>query len=93
MGMYLLTTVAAIVISMSMSRLQVLFKKETNKTISEYITDIRIREAARLLETTQMRVYEIAEAVGYSSSQYFIQVLLQRTGKKPLEYRRAAKPQ
>ena len=79
--------------AMSMSRLQVLFKKETDKTISEYITDIRIREAARLLETTQMRVYEIAEAVGYSSSQYFSQVLLQRTGKKPLEYRRAAKPQ
>ena len=42
-----------------------------------------------MLETTQMKVYEIAGAVGYSSSQYFSQVLLQRTRKRPLDYRRA----
>ena len=53
------------------------------------MTDKRIMEAIRLLETTQMKVYEVAEAVGYSSSQYFSQVLLQRTRKRPLDYRRA----
>lgn len=77
--------------AISMSRLQVLFKKETGKTINDHLTNVRVQEAARLLETTQLRVYEVAEAVGYSSSQYFSQVLLQRTGKKPLEFRRAAK--
>ena len=65
------------------------FKKEVGKTISEYLTDKRVMEAIRLLETTQMKVYEIAGAVGYSSSQYFSQVLLQRTRKRPLDYRRA----
>lgn len=75
--------------ALSLSHLQVQFKKEVGKTISEYLTDKRVMEAIRLLETTQMKVYEIAGAVGYSSSQYFSQVLLQRTRKRPLDYRRA----
>ena len=38
--------------ALSLSHLQVQFKKEVGKTISEYLTDKRVMEAIRLLETT-----------------------------------------
>lgn len=76
--------------ALSLSRMQVIFKKETQKTINEYLTDMRIKRAIQLLENSTMKIYEIAEKVGYSSAQYFSTVLYQRTRKRPLDYRRAA---
>ncbi|MGI5971099.1 MAG: response regulator [Oscillospiraceae bacterium] len=76
---------------MSYGRLSVLFKNETGKTLSDYITDIRIENAKRLLLTTDEKVYEIAEKVGYGSSQYFSYVFNLKTGQSPVDYRRGGK--
>ena len=73
----------------SESYLSKLFKRKTGRSFLDALTRLRMQEAARLLEGSDMKVYEIAGAVGYSSSQYFSQVLLQRTRKRPLDYRRA----
>ncbi len=73
---------------LSASRLSVLFRQETGQTVNDYLTDLRISQAIRLLEHSGYKIYEIAEMVGYKSSQYFSQVFSQRTGHKPLYFRR-----
>ncbi len=72
----------------SASRLGVVFKKETGKTLNEYLAKVRVDKAIELLEKTDLKIYEIAEKCGYKSSQYFSQFVFQKTGKKPLDYRR-----
>ncbi len=54
----------------------------------ELIEQIRIKEAKRLLETTDQSVNEISMAVGYSASNYFIKVFKKYTGQTPAQYRR-----
>ena len=78
-------TIAANV-GMSSSRLSVLFKKEMNCTVNEYLTSFRIMKAKVLLQEKRFKIYEIATKVGYGSSQYFSQVFYQKVGVVPTEY-------
>lgn len=64
------------------------FKKETGKTVNDYITDVRMKNAKVLLLQGKYKVYEIAELVGYGSSQYFSRVFFQITGQNPQYYRK-----
>ena len=73
---------------LSPSRLSVLFKKETGQTVNDYLINARISRAVYLLENTNLRIYEVAAQAGYRSAQYFSQSLLQKTGRKPLDFRK-----
>ena len=64
-----------------------IFRKETGKTLIEYLTKIRIEEAKKLLQNSLLKVYEIAEKVGYKSNSYFCSVFKEHCGMTPLEYR------
>jgi two-component system, response regulator YesN len=75
-------------VGISNNRLSVLFKQEVNKTINEYLTSCRIEAAISLLLNSNYKIYEIADRVGYNSSQYFSQTFFSHTGKKPLDYRK-----
>lgn len=75
-------------VGLSVNRLGVLIKKETGKTINEYLSEIRIEKAIEFLEKTNMRIYEISNKCGYKSSQYFSQIIVQRTGKRPIDFRK-----
>ena len=48
-----------------------LFKQETGESLSAYIRQRQLEAARHLLLTTDMRVYEIAEQLGYSDEKYF----------------------
>lgn len=72
---------------LSASRLSVLFRQETQQTVNDYLTDLRISHAVYLLSNSSLKIYEIAEKSGYKSSQYFSQVFQQKTGRKPLHFR------
>ncbi len=70
-----------------------IFKKETGRTFLEYLTDYRIETAKNLLQNGDYKVYEVAEIVGYKTSQYFSQVFRKVTGVYPIDYReRGTKP-
>ncbi|MCL2201263.1 MAG: response regulator [Oscillospiraceae bacterium] len=75
-------------VGFSAGRLSVLFKTETGQTINKYLTDVRIDMAINLLENSNYKIYEIAEMVGYKSSQYFSQIFYQKTGRRPIDYRK-----
>ena len=64
-----------------------LFKKKTGTTYQKYLTELRIRRAETLLRTTDLRVYEICEQVGYTDPNYFSRLFERSTGRKPAAYR------
>ena len=65
-----------------------LFRKETGKTISEYITETRIRNAILLLNTTKLPIQAIANQCRFSDANYFSRTFKKVTGLPPLTYRK-----
>lgn len=65
-----------------------LFKKQTGESFTSYLTRFRIDKAKMLLTNTDMKVSEIAEAVGYTDSNYFATAFKQVVSKPPTEYRK-----
>lgn len=64
-----------------------LFKKETGKTIMQYIQEKKLEQAERRLKHTEESVLEIANDLNFSSQSYFIQVFKRKNGRTPREYR------
>lgn len=67
-----------------------LFKRITNKTITDYITYVRICEATDLLKS-DIPLSEIAYKVGFSSQSYFNKVFKKYMFYTPLEYKKLNK--
>ena len=65
-----------------------LFKKETGKTFSDYLFEIRMEEAKRLLREDTVKIKDVAERSGYADSRYFSKVFSKAFGITPKEYRR-----
>ncbi|XEC93969.1 helix-turn-helix domain-containing protein [Paenibacillus tarimensis] len=66
-----------------------LFKKKYGMYFNEFLLQVRVREAKRLLRQTDKRVYEIASEVGFANSDYFVSQFEKVEGKTPTEYRNA----
>lgn len=64
-----------------------LFRKETGKTITEYVTDRRISRAADMLLMTQQSVRMIGEQVGIQDVHYFSRLFKKHMGVTPSQYR------
>lgn len=67
--------------------LSAVFKKETGKTVSEYIRERRIKHASHLLATTNLQIQTIALHCGIMDVQYFSKTFKRLMGKTPKEYR------
>ncbi|MGO4546261.1 helix-turn-helix domain-containing protein [Paenibacillus sp. 2TAB23] len=80
------TDVIAQQLGISRDYLRHLFKEETGKTVLDQLTDIRMERARKLLDEGKLKVYEIAERVGFRNGQYFSQVFRKAAGMTPLEY-------
>ena len=66
-----------------------LFKKKTGETYQNYLTGVRISRAKKLLEETDLKIYEISEMIGYMDVNHFSQVFEKKEGVKPSSYRKA----
>ena len=64
-----------------------LFKNTMNMNLREYINQLRIEEAKRLLLSTAMSVSEIASYVGYYNISYFSTVFHKIVGVSPFDWR------
>ena len=63
------------------------FKKETGMSFVTYLTNVRMNEAQRLLDTTDEKSYIIAGMVGYEEPNYFSYVFKKHFGISPSKYR------
>lgn len=68
------------------------FKRATGSTLIDYLQNLRIEEAKRLLETGNKPLDEIAYAAGYDDPSFFRRLFKRKTGLNPGEYRRLFKP-
>ena len=62
------------------------FKKETDYTFTSYLTRYRMKKAMSLLKDCRVKVYEVAEQVGYSDTAYFSAQFKKLIGISPSEY-------
>ncbi len=72
--------------NISSDYLRHIFKEETGQTIMNFITLVKIDRAKELLESRKYKIYEVAEATGFSTSQYFSYVFKKVTGVNPTDY-------
>ena len=75
------------VLSISKNYFCHLFKKETGQNIWTYLTEIRMSKARKLLESTDMKSYEIAYHIGYDNPSYFSKLFKKIHECTPNEYR------
>ena len=73
--------------NVSTSYLSSVFKKETGKSITEYINSKRVEMAKDLLKRTNLQVQTIAQHCGIMDMNYFSKVFKKYVGKTPKEYR------
>lgn len=69
------------------STLNFKFRREFNMSIGQFITDMRIKKACRLLISTSYSVSEIASRCGFSDVYYFSNTFKKARGVSPSEYR------
>lgn len=66
-----------------------MFKKITGESFIPYLTRLRIEKAQLLLLTTDLKTFEIAEAVGLENYRSFNRMFKKETGKSPSDFRNA----
>lgn len=64
-----------------------LFKKEVGMSLWNYLTQVRLEKAKKLLKETDMKTYEIAFNVGYDNPSYFSKIFKKIEKMTPNEYR------
>ena len=64
------------------------FKKETGKRISDYLSEVRLQEAKCLLTDTTRSISDIASSLSYSNFSGFSRMFKSETGLSPAEYRK-----
>lgn len=74
-------------VAMSRSNLQRKMKQIMGVTPTDFLREARMKQACRLLSTTDMQVSEIAYACGYTDPKYFSRCFKASTGKSPKEWR------
>ena len=65
-----------------------LIRKKTGMTYSEYLQNIRLEQAKRLLIETELTISEIAEQVGYRNKGYFYQLFVEKYNMTPGKYKK-----
>jgi transcriptional regulator GlxA family with amidase domain len=68
------------------------FKLATGMALIDYLQNLRIEEAKRLLESTDRPIDDISWEIGYEDASFFRRLFRRRTGVPPAQYRRVFKP-
>ncbi len=75
-------------LGMNPSYVSSLFKKETGENFKEYVMRERMREAMKMLVTTDARIYEVSDALGFSEPGAFSAAFKRYFGRAPAEVKR-----
>lgn len=74
-------------LGVSQTYLTRLFKRELKMTFADYLTNVRIKNAIILMRDPSLKLYEIAEMIGYSTEHYFSNVFKKQVGISPEDYK------
>ncbi|MFQ9636415.1 MAG: helix-turn-helix transcriptional regulator [Eisenbergiella sp.] len=62
-------------------------QRRTGTTINQYLTNLRVEQSKILLRDNRLKLYHIADRVGYEDAAYFARIFKTQTGMTPSEYR------
>lgn len=68
-----------------------IFKSRTGMSMSDYIIQVRVAKAKKMLSGTKMPVFQVAASCGYSNTAFFAKHFRRITGMSPKEYREKIK--
>ena len=74
-------------LNVNSSYLSTLFKRETGNTVTDFITDRRIRHAKQLLKSSRLQIQTVSQHCGFEDVHYFSKVFKRLTGVSPKQYR------
>jgi two-component system response regulator YesN len=78
---------AAEYVNLSPQHLSRIFKNKMGITFVDYLTQVRIGKAIELFQDEDLKMYEIAERVGYTTQHYFSSVFKKELGISPIDYK------
>lgn len=84
-------TAIAEALGFSRSYLSSQFKKESGINLSDFINEVKIKEACRLLVSSKRSIADIADSLAFSSQSYFQVLFKKQTGLTPAAYRERQK--
>ncbi|XEC95577.1 response regulator [Paenibacillus tarimensis] len=64
-----------------------IFHQEMGETFSKYVIHLRLKKAKALLRQTPLRIYEIADEIGYKDVRHFVKTFKETEGVTPAEFR------
>ena len=71
---------------LSKSGLHALFQKHTGRSPMDFFLRLKMKEACKMLRSTSLRVYEVAQRLGYQDPYYFSRIFRKVVGISPKEY-------
>lgn len=90
----LTTTYLAKQLNLANSYINNIFKRETGQTIPDYITEVKMEKAKKLLQNEpNIKIAALANTVGYTNLSHFNMLFKRYTGLSPLQYRTFQKSQ
>ena len=82
----------AATLNLSASRLRQLFKQQTGVSLGKYLRQVRMQQARHLLETSFLKIKQIAEQVGIGDTSHFVRDFEKQFGLSPAQYRKSHRP-
>lgn len=88
-GQYKVATLeaAARQVHLNANYLSYLFKQKTGQNFTDYLIQVKMETALKLLKDLRYKTYEISEMVGYSNAKNFTRTFKSFYGKTPSEYK------
>ena len=79
----------AVLVNLSPSRFRHLFKQETGMGPAQYLKDLKLIRAEKMLRTTFLSIKQILKQIGIASNAHFVRDFRRKYGATPTAYRRA----
>ena len=79
-------------VNLSASRLQHLFKAETNMTPAQYLKSLRMQRAKQLIDSTFLNTKEIMQRIGMKDESHFVREFKKIYGLPPGTYKQRLPP-
>lgn len=77
----------ALHVNMNAAYFSTVFKKYTERSFVNYVTELRINKAKELLKNDTLKIGEISARVGFNDIRYFAKVFKKYMGVTPSDYR------
>lgn len=77
----------AAAVHVTTNHLSKIFRQACGRPVLQYLLELRITEAKRLLTSTQLTIGEIASRTGFADPNYFTRYFRRQTGMTPGKYR------